>query len=129
MCQYLPTHGFKFLTDEEVSSRFPARDINTPLGSISDTADPGNILEVDLEYLSTLYNSHNDYPQAVETVEVSRDMLSPLQQEEFPAEPPQVKLTPNLGDKSKYVVDYQNLILYTELGIVVTKVHRVLQFQ
>ena len=45
MSQYLSTHGFKFLTDEEVRSRFSACDINTHLASISDTADTG--LEVD----------------------------------------------------------------------------------
>ena len=54
MSQYLHTHGFKFLTDEEVRSRFPACDINTHLASISDTADTGYILKVDLEYASTL---------------------------------------------------------------------------
>ena len=66
MSQYLYTHGFKFLTDEEVRSRFPACDINTHLASISDTADTGYILKVDLEYASTLHNSHNEYPLAVE---------------------------------------------------------------
>ena len=56
-------------------------------------------------------------------------MLLPLQQEKFPVELPQVKLTQNLSDKSKDVVHYRNLILYTQLGMVVSKVHRVLQFQ
>ena len=125
---YVPvsSHGFKFLTDEEVRSRFSACDINTHLASISDTADTGYILEVDLEYPSTLHDSHNDHPLAVESLEISRDMLSPLQQVKFPVEPPQVKLTPKLRDKSKYVLHYRNLKLYTQLGIVVPKVHRVL---
>ena len=35
----------------------------------------------------------------------------------------------NLRDKLKYVVYYHNLNLYTELGMVVTKVHHVLQFK
>ena len=48
-------------------------------------------------------------------------MFSPLQKAKFPNEPPQLKLTPNLRDKSKYVVHYRNLKLYTELGMVVTK--------
>ena len=38
-------------------------------------------------------------------------------------------LTPNLSDKSKYVVHYRNLKLYTQIGMVVSIVHRVLQFQ
>ena len=56
-------------------------------------------------------------------------MLSPLQQEKYSVEPPQTKLTPNLRDKSEYVVHYRNLKLYTQHGMVVTKIHRVLQFQ
>ena len=56
-------------------------------------------------------------------------MLSPFQKETFPDGPPQLKLTPNLKNKSRYVVHYRNLKLYTELGLVVTKVHRVLKFK
>ena len=61
--------------DAYIRSRFPACDINTHLASISDTADTGYILGVDLEYLSTLHDSHNDYPLVVESLEISRDML------------------------------------------------------
>ena len=129
MSQYFPKHGFKFLTDEEVRNQFRTCDINTHLASISGTANTGYILVVDLEYPSTLHDSHNDYSLAVESLEITRDMLSPLQQEKFPVEPPQTKLTPNLRDKSKYVVHYRNLKLYTQLGMVVTKIYRVLQFQ
>ena len=50
MSQYLPTHGFKFLTDEEICSRFPSHDINTHLASIPDTADTGYIFDVGLVY-------------------------------------------------------------------------------
>jgi len=40
----------------------------------------------------------------------------------------QVALTPNLYDKSKYVLYLRNLHLYTQLGMKVTKIHRVLAF-
>ena len=82
-----------------------------------------------MEYPKALHASHNDYPLAPESLEISNDMLSPLQKARFPNEPPQLKLTPNLKDKSKCVVHYCNLKLYTELGMVVKKVHRVLQFK
>ena len=74
MSHYLPTRGFKFLAGEEVRSQFPSCDINTHLASIYDTADTGYILEMDLEYPSTLHGSHNDYPLAVKSLEISGDI-------------------------------------------------------
>ena len=37
-------------------------------------------------------------------------------------------MTPNLYDKSRYVLYLRNLHLYTQLGMKVTKIHRVLAF-
>ena len=56
-------------------------------------------------------------------------MYSPTQQSVFPESAPQKKLTPYLRDKVKYVVHYRNLKLYLQLGLVVTKVQRVLTFK
>jgi len=38
------------------------------------------------------------------------------------------KLIPNLYSKKNYVVHYRNLNLYKKLGMVITKVHRILKF-
>ena len=103
--------------------------MNTVLSSLADDDDIGYIFEVDLEYPKALHASHNDYPLAAEALEISNDMLSPLQKARFPNEPPQLRLTTNLRDKSRYVVHYRNLKFYTKLGMVVTGVHRVLKFK
>ena len=77
MSKPLPTHGFKWMNEEELED----------WGSFS------CILEVDLEYPESLHNPHNDYPLAPETVTVNNVE----------------KLIPNLRNKKKYVVHYENL--------------------
>ena len=56
-------------------------------------------------------------------------MYSSTQQAVFPESAPQRKRSANLRDKVKYVVHECNLKLYLQLGLVVTKVHRVLAFE
>ena len=66
---------------------------------------------------------------ALESLVIDHSMYSSTQQAVFPESAPQRKLTPNLRVKVKYVVYYRNLKLYLQLGLAVTKVHRVLAFK
>ena len=68
MSQHLPTGGFKWLTNKEIS--------NIDLGKYYENSKEGLILEVDLEYPNDLHEIHNDYPVALEKLKVSEDMLS-----------------------------------------------------
>ena len=54
------------------------------------------ILEVDLEYPKSLHDLHSDYPLAPEQIKVNKVS----------------KLIPNLGDKEKYILPYENLNSY-----------------
>ena len=56
-------------------------------------------------------------------------MYSPIQSSMYPPSAPQRKLTPNLRDKSHYVVHYRNLKMYVKVGLVITKVHQILNFK
>ena len=40
-----------------------------------------------------------------------------------------MKVVPNLGDKTKFVLHYRNLQLYLSLGMKLTKIYRVLRFK
>ena len=121
MCQYLPTGGFRILSEEEVGK--------LDLDTLEDESDDGYIYEIDLRYPIELHDKHDDYPLAPQLLEIDSAVYSPTQSSIYPKSPPQKKLTPNLMDKSNYVVHYRNLELYVQLGLVITQVNRVLAFK
>ncbi len=119
MSQLLPLKNFKWISPDQIDI------LNVPKDSRI-----GYILEVDLEYPEKLHDAHNLYPLAPEHVQVTDDMLSPFQRKHFPSIRGAVqKLVPNLHDKEKYVIHYQNLQLYVSLGMRIKKIHRVIQFE
>ena len=71
------------------------------------------ILEVDLEYPKDLHNLHNDYSLAPERVKTGYEE----------------KLISNMNNKTNYVVHYENLKLYKNLGLKITKIHRGIKFE
>ena len=124
MSQYLPTGGFKWLTEKQIN--------NLNLAKYQEDSNKGLILEVDLEYPRELHCLHNDYPLVAEKVKVTENMLSSYSKkiaEKYKISTGLVhKLIPTLSNKEKYVLHYRNLQLYTDLGLKLTKVHRVLEF-
>ena len=124
MSQYLPTGGFRWMTPKQIDK------IN--LAKYKEDSKKGFIAEVNLEYPEELHDLHNDYPLAPEKVKVTKDMLSDYCQniaEKYSISTGLVhKLIPTLGNKEKYVLHYRNLQLYINLGLKVTKVHQVLEF-
>ena len=125
LSQYLPTGNFTWAAND----RFPVETIDDWLLPIPPTSSKGYIFKVDIEYPHHLHVEHNCYPLAPEKLTVVPDMLSPFVKEHFPDYDASVeKLVPNLMDKKNYTVHYQNLQLYVSLGLKVTKIHRVLEF-
>ena len=72
---------------------------------------------------------HNDYSLAPEKLETSHNMLSNYcssNKNKYDMKNVGVnKLVPNLGNKSKYVLYYRNLLFYLLLGMKVVSVHRI----
>ena len=106
MSEKMPYKDFKWVDIKNTS-------VEEVLSKVLLDEDLGYILEVDLEYPSELHDLHNDYPLAPETVVLNRVN----------------KLTPNLRNKTKYILHHRNLGLYLSLGLKLTKIHRIIEFK
>ena len=123
MSQSLPTGGLTWEEADFSPDAWP------------DDGERGCLLEVDIHCPSELHDFFKDYPPAPEKMEIAFDMLSSRQRELLIAftDSPEAwtsvpKLVPSLDSKTKYVVHYRALKLYLQLGMKVTKVHRILSF-
>lgn len=112
MVDLLPLSDFKFeeLTLQDVLS-IPAE------------AERGAIVEVDLEFPDSIHDYLNDYPPAPEPIDPSdfsksRDQWTGKNK----------KLIPTFFPHNNYVTHYRNLQYYVQLGVQVTKLHKVLTF-
>ena len=115
MFKFLPTSGFKWIDPKEF-------DMNKYTSNIL----KGCVLEVDLEYPKESHELRNDYSLAPDKIEIKREMLSEYQLKiadlyNIPIGSVK-KLVPNLFDKEKYVIHYENLPLYLRLGLKLKKI-------
>ena len=138
MCQYLPTGNFHLLTEQSECDNFD-------YSKISEEAPQGFIFKLDVEYPDELHEEHNEYPLAPEKLSVTSDMLSDYQKltytklynqrhgtdlsfDDIPSPASHEKLVPNLLSKKNYIVHGLNLKYYMSKGLVVKKIHAILQF-
>ena len=139
MSQYLPTGGFKWLSQKKIDKinlgTYTDDLIQSKTDQLNDKVvnlNKGLILEVDLEYPTELHDLHNDYPLGPEKIKVTNEMLSDYCKKikkKFNISSGLVhKLIPTLNDKQKYVLHYKNLQSYLNLGLKLKRVHRVLEF-
>jgi hypothetical protein len=118
MSQYLPQSGFCWNNQQ-----WTAEDIMR----LGDKDPVGYLFDVDLHYPEELHDHHNGYALAPESMSVMNHMLNEWQQEDR-KESKCNKLITSFYDKKNYVVNYRLLKLYLQLGLKLTKVNRVLQY-
>ena len=110
MSQSLPTHGFKWMRN--LTKETLMEILEKVNHSMSNRGRKGYIFEVDLEYPSSLWEKHNDYPLAPEKLIVNGVE----------------KLICHFKPRKNYVVHYRNLRQYLEMGMRITAVHRGISF-
>ena len=101
----LPFNGFGWMED------LPRIDEDF-IKNYGEDSDIGYILDVDVEYPKNLHNLHSDLPFLPERMKVSKCN----------------KLICNLYDKKSYVVHIRSLKQALNHGLILKKVHRVIQF-
>ena len=128
MCERLPTGNFKWVKNLPETPL----EIEKFLSNYDENSDKGIILEVDSKYPKELHSLHNEYPLAPEKMIINDDMLSNYAsetKEKHSISSGKVsKLVTTLLDKKKYVIHYRNLKQCLDLGMKITKIHRVLEF-
>ena len=78
-----------------------------------ENSDKGYIFEADVEYPKNLHDLHSDLPFLPETMKINKCN----------------KLVCNLYDKNDYVVRIRSLKQALDHGIILKKVHKVIQFK
>ena len=132
MTDPLPYAGFHWVT-EGWDELFPTDDMTAwP----EDEDETGYILEVDLHYPDEIKNKTASYPLAPAKEAITEADLTPFMKEQFKRSCPashkfktEYKLMATQRDKERYVVHYRALKLYLELGLELTKIHRVVGFK
>ena len=102
MSQYLPTHGFEWVSNV---SNFSEDFIKT----MKYDSNTGYFIECDLSYPEHLHDYHNEFPLCPEHVKVNEEDLSPYQREQasqLNIKSRTEKLICTLRDKKRYVAHY-----------------------
>jgi len=94
----------------------------------------GYILEVDLVYPKRLHKYHSNFPLAPENVEIQYQDLSPFMKEvlftlDQKSKYQDRKLVATFRERKHYVLHFKNLKLYLQLGLKLSKIHRVIEFK
>src|SRR5437870_3866960 len=122
MVQSMPCGVFKWIEPEDFK-----------LENDTNNSKEGHILEVDLEYPKELHDLHNEYPYCPKHMSVKDEMLSEYCKVVWDKNSVKcgklTKLIPTLYNKEKYIVHARNLKQAVDAGLVLKRIHRVLEFE
>ena len=129
----LPTGNFEYLSTDEIDQ--------LDFKNIPTDGDVGYFVVCDLHYPSHLHNTTQDFPLAPHTMEIQYEQLTEVSKalnreknlihNPLTTNPnkflPSQKLVTTCYDKKKYVVHFVALKFYLQMGLQITKIHRVIK--
>ena len=122
MSQYLPYKNISLNSNINIDN----------ILEVPDNNDIGYIIECDLEYPEEIHDKLKEFPPCPENLSPTTEMLSEYQKQIAGHNKVKVggcsKLVPHLMKHEKYCIHYRNLKFIKELGIEITAVHNVVQF-
>ena len=107
MSQKQPVNGFKWIEKDD-----PSNFNENFIKNYDENSDKGYIFEVNVEYPKNLHNLHSDLPFLPKRIKINKCS----------------KLVCTVEDKKNYVVYIRALKQALNHGLILTKVHRVIQF-
>ncbi len=127
----LPIGGYEFLVNESKIKSL-LRDLYN--NKMEENCEYGTTWEIDAIVPEHLHEKLHCYPIAPEKLDIDFYMLSPYAQDCYKkiynsSNYDSCKLTATLGQKNNYIVHWKVLQTYLQLGLIITKVHNVLQYR
>jgi len=129
MREFLPTGNFEWVDKSNWTVEIVTEKI-LPIVRDNLSSNFNFFIEVDLSYPKQLHDLFNDLPPAPDAAVTNKDHLSHQQRTSNgeDASYGMKKLLPSLLSKKRYVAYGTTLALWVDCGVVIDKVHRVLQF-
>jgi len=134
MQQPLPTGGFKWIYNS-IGENIPIDDINKIKEILKNIKkhkddDPlGLLLEVDFEYPDSIKAKTQFFPLAPEHMVIGENLLSDYNKSFRSVQTKAKKLVCTQLPKKNYLVHYRNLKFYLRMGLQVSKIHSIIEFE
>ena len=124
MLLYRPTGNFQIYENNSITKSFINKVIST-----HDCSNIGYVLIVDLIYPDNIQYKSKNFPFCPENKTINPDNYTEYMKEHEPKpHRPTNKLICDQTNKEYYIVHFRNLKFYLRMGMIISKVHRIVSF-